>query len=179
MVKEVCVLRLGHRIYRDIRTTTHCALTARAFGAKNIIILGEEDNSIKKTIQTVVENWGGQFKAEFAHDLKKEIIKIKKEKYSLVHLTMYGEKIEKKINEIRKKKKVCIIIGAEKVPPIVYKESDYNISVGNQPHSEVAALAVTLNELFEGKTLNKKFVNAKIKIIPQKKGKKTKKTRLV
>ncbi|PIN99109.1 MAG: tRNA (cytidine(56)-2'-O)-methyltransferase [Candidatus Diapherotrites archaeon CG10_big_fil_rev_8_21_14_0_10_31_34] len=179
MVKDVCVLRLGHRIYRDIRTTTHCALTARAFGAKKIIVVGEEDNSIKKTIQNVVENWGGKFEIDFSSDLKKEIKKRKKEKYTLVHLTMYGERIGEKIKEIRKIKKVCIIIGAEKVPPIVYKESDYNISVGNQPHSEVAALAVTLNELFEGKALNKKFNKAQIKIIPQKKGKKTKKTRLV
>lgn len=61
---------------------------------------------------------------------------------------------------------------------MVYQKSDYNISIGNQPHSEIAALAITLNELFEGKELNKKFSNAKIKVIPQKKGKKTEKKRI-
>ncbi|MBU2477332.1 tRNA (cytidine(56)-2'-O)-methyltransferase, partial [Candidatus Micrarchaeota archaeon] len=68
-------------------------------------------------------------------------------------------------------------VGAEKVPPQVYEKSDYNISIGNQPHSEIAALAVFLHELFEGKELNKKFSKGQIKIIPQKKGKKTKKNK--
>lgn len=177
MVKEAMVLRLGHRIYRDIRVTTHCALTARALGAKKIIIVGEKDNTIEETIKKVSTNWGGKFGIEFSSNAEKEIKKIKEQSYVLVHLTMYGEKLEKKINEIKSREKICVVVGAEKVPPQVYEKSDYNISIGNQPHSEIAALAVFLHELFEGKELNKKFSKGQIKIIPQKKGKKTKKNK--
>ncbi len=175
MVKKVQVLRLGHRIYRDIRVTSHCALASRALGAEKIIIIGEEDKSIKESIQKVVLNWGGNFEIEFSSNIKKEMEKKKEEKYCLVHLTMYGEKLEKKIKEIRKKEKVCVVVGAEKVPPEVYEKSEYNLSIGNQPHSEIAALSIFLHELFKGQELEKKFNKAKIKIIPQKKGKKTKK----
>ena len=34
----ISILRLGHRISRDKRITTHVALVARAFGANNIFI---------------------------------------------------------------------------------------------------------------------------------------------
>jgi len=176
MVK-IEVLRMGHRIIRDIRVTTHCALVARAFGAEKIIIVGEEDKTIEKTVKSVASAWGGNFKIKFSSDLKKEIKEKKKEKFTLVHLTMYGEKLNEKIEEIKKKEKICLMVGAEKVPPWIYSESDYNISIGTQPHSEIAALAITLHEIFRGNELNKKFSKAKIKIIPQKKGKKTEKKR--
>ncbi len=172
MVK-VEVLRIGHRIIRDVRVTTHCALVARAFGAEKIIVTGEEDKSIEKTVKNVASSWGGNFKIKFSSNLKKEVEKKKKEEFTIVHLTMYGEKLEKKIKELRGKKKICLVAGAEKVPAWIYSESDYNISVGTQPHSEIASLAITLHEIFGGKELTKKFSKAKIKIIPQKKGKKT------
>ena len=35
------------------------------------------------------------------------------------------------------------VVGAEKVPPEVYQAADFNVAVGNQPHSEVAALAIS------------------------------------
>jgi tRNA (cytidine56-2'-O)-methyltransferase len=44
--------------------------------------------------------------------------------------------------------------------------------VGNQPHSECAALAIFLDRFFEGKPLANPFENAKMTIIPQKRGKK-------
>jgi predicted SpoU family rRNA methylase len=34
---EIVVFRYGHRLERDKRTTTHCALVARVLGAKEII----------------------------------------------------------------------------------------------------------------------------------------------
>ena len=42
----ITVLRIGHRISRDKRITTHVALVARAFGADNILI-----DSIDKKIE--------------------------------------------------------------------------------------------------------------------------------
>jgi tRNA (cytidine56-2'-O)-methyltransferase len=77
---------------------------------------------------------------------------------------MYGEKIdtftEKKIND-----DVLVIVGAEKVPPIIYELADYNVSIGNQPHSEVAALAIFLDRVSKGKWINKEFFG-KMKILP-------------
>ena len=88
---------------------------------------------------------------------------------------MYGIPIQKRINEIRKiKGDILVVIGSQKVPRVVYELADYNIAVTNQPHSEVAALAIFLHELFEGKELDKKFENPMIEIIPQEKGKKVK-----
>ena len=42
---RVSVLRLGHRRERDKRITSHLGLTARAFGADEVILAGEEDDS--------------------------------------------------------------------------------------------------------------------------------------
>jgi len=65
-----------------------------------------------------------------------------------------------------------IFVGAEKVPGEVYKLSDWNVSVTNQPHSEIAALAVFMHELLKGKELGKKFRKAKVRILPTARGKK-------
>jgi tRNA (cytidine56-2'-O)-methyltransferase len=171
MEKEIIVFRYGHRTIRDYRVTSHCSMVARAFGASKIIVCGEKDNSMKKSIDDITNNWGGNFKVFFIDDWKKELIKIKK-KFILIHLTMYGEQLNKKENELLKKNKICVIIGSQKVEKEVYMMADYNISITNQPHSEIAALAVTLDHLQQGKTFNKKFKNAKKEIIPLKKGKK-------
>lgn len=87
---------------------------------------------------------------------------------------MYGANINEimpEIREISRDKDILVIVGAEKVPKEVYELADYNVSVGNQPHSEVAALAIFLDRLFEGKTLYRDFEDAKIKIVPSKDGK--------
>jgi tRNA (cytidine56-2'-O)-methyltransferase len=46
------------------------------------------------------------------------------------------------------------------------------VAIGNQPHSECASLAVFLDRFFEGKELTRSFENAKLKIVPQQRGKK-------
>lgn len=168
----ITILRLGHRKERDKRITTHCGLVARALGADKIIICGEEDNSVK-TINAVSKTWGGRFKAEYSKNFEKTIIRLKK-KNKIIHLTFFGVPIQKAIKKIRKTNLV-IVIGAEKVPRIVYELADYNIAVTNQPHSEVAALAITLDRIFRGEELNKKFEGRK-KITPSIKGKNFQKT---
>ena len=67
-----------------------------------------------------------------------------------------------------------VIVGSQKVPGEFFSEkvSDFNVAIGNQPHSECSSLAVFLDRLFEGKELEKEFENAKLKIIPQARGKK-------
>ena len=49
--------------------------------------------------------------------------------------------------------------------------SIYNVGVGNQPHSEISALAILLDRIQDGEQFEKTFANAKRKIIPTKNGK--------
>ncbi|VVB70148.1 tRNA (cytidine(56)-2'-O)-methyltransferase [uncultured archaeon] len=170
---KITVLRIGHRKNRDKRITTHCGLVARAFGADKIIICGEEDECVN-TINKASKAWGGKFEAKYAKDFVKPLKKLKKTN-KIVHLTFFGTPIQTAIKKIRKEKNILIVIGAEKVPRIVYNLADYNVAVTNQPHSEVAALAIMLDKFFSGKELNKKFTSAKKKIIPSKNGKNFKK----
>ena len=161
------ILRIGHRISRDKRITTHVALVARAFGADKIII-DTDDKKIEETIRSTCDRFGGNFEIETGVDKKKIM---KNWDGTIVHLTMYGEELEKSINKIDKSKDLLIVVGAEKVPPQIYEMADFNVSIGNQPHSEVAALAIFLDRYSKGKWQNKQF-NGKIEILPSDKGKK-------
>jgi len=161
-------LRLGHRIKRDQRISSHCALVARAFGADGIIFSGEKDENLLQSIKKVVERFGGKFEVKYEKNWK-DVVKNWKGK--IVHLTMYGLPIQAKIEEIRNLEcDLLIVIGGEKVPGEIYDLADWNIAITNQPHSEVAALAVFLDKFFEGKELEKKF-EGKVKVIPQERGK--------
>lgn len=161
------ILRIGHRISRDKRITTHVALVSRAFGADKVFI-DTLDKKIDETIRSTCDRFGGNFEIETGVDKKKII---KNWDGTIVHLTMYGDELEKSINKIDKKKDLLVIVGAEKVPPHIYEMADFNISIGNQPHSEVAALAIFLDRYTDGKWQKKKF-NGKIEILPCDKGKK-------
>ncbi len=165
------VLRLGHRRDRDKRVTTHLCLVSRVLGVEKVIYTGEKDENMEKSVEKVVESWGGPFSVEYTKQWKKVIEDFDGVK---VHLTMYGLPFQEKINEIDKNKNLLIIVGSEKVPGEVYKMVDYNIAVGNQPHSEISALAIFLYEL-NGRKLKEKFENAKIFIEPCERCKKVKK----
>ncbi len=166
---EVHILRLGHRRDRDKRVTTHIALVGRAFGARGVYISGDRDLAIPESVEKVNNEWGGNFYVEYTENWKHLLRSWDGVK---VHLTMYGIPLPEKIDEIKKSRKILVIVGAEKVPGTVYSMSDYNISVGNQPHSEVAALAVFLDRVLEGKVFSIRFDNARREIIPAEKGKK-------
>jgi len=169
---NISVLRIGHRLVRDDRVTTHAALVARAFGAEMIYMTGILDESIKDTVASVSERWGGRFKVEIIQDWKKLTKVWKKEGGKVVHLTMYGINIDDIAERLRKESKILVIIGAEKVPQEVYKLADYNIAIGNQPHSEIAALAIFLDRIFAGAQFKRVFADANLKIVPTEKGKK-------
>ena len=160
------VLRIGHRIQRDKRTTTHVALVARAFGADKIYI-STKDEKIKENINSITKKFGGNFQIETGIDPKKII---KKFKGIIVHLTMYGEELEKSITKINKTNDLLIIVGSEKVRPYFYESADFNISIGNQPHSEVSSLAIFLDRYTNKKWLTKKF-KGELEIIPSNKKK--------
>ncbi len=157
----ITVLRIGHRINRDKRITTHVALVGRAFGADKIIIT-TKDKKIEDNIKSICKKFGGDFKIETGIDPKKII---NQWNGTIVHLTMYGDEMEKSIPKIDKVRDILIIVGAEKVSPYFFEKADFNISVGNQPHSEVAALAIFLDRYSNGKWIKNQF-NGKIEIIP-------------
>ncbi|MCJ7572165.1 MAG: tRNA (cytidine(56)-2'-O)-methyltransferase [Candidatus Thermoplasmatota archaeon] len=163
----ITILRIGHRIQRDKRITTHCALVSRVFGADKILV-DTLDKKIEETVLSINKRFGGNF--EIITGVKTKKI-IDEWKGTIVHLTMYGEKLDEAVKKIDTKKNILLIVGAEKVPRYIYEIADFNISVGNQPHSEVAALAVFLDRITKGKWIDKKF-NGKLEIMPCNKGKK-------
>jgi tRNA (cytidine56-2'-O)-methyltransferase len=161
---RVLVLRLGHRPLRDKRITTHVGLVARALGAEGMI-LTVEDMKVKASIQKVVNKWGGNFYVKVERDWKGFL---KRWEGIAVHLTMYGLPLDEMMPPLReylKDRDLLTIVGSEKVPKDVFDLADYNISVTNQPHSEIAALSLFLDRLFEGKELNKDF-GGRIRILP-------------
>jgi tRNA (cytidine56-2'-O)-methyltransferase len=163
------VLRIGQRIVRDDRVTTHVALVARAFGASKIY-MNEVDPEIHDTVEKMNGTWGGDFEIEFFSNWK-DVINMKKNDCKIVHLTMYGENINKIHSKIQKEEKILVVVGAEKVPRDIYEKADYNVSIGTQPHSEISALAILLDRIQLGKQFNKKFSDSKRVIIPSKHGK--------
>lgn len=163
------VVRIGQRLVRDDRVTTHVALVARAFGCSKIFMT-EVNPEIKETLEKINKTWGGNFAVEFI-DNWKSVVKKKKGEYKIVHLTMYGESINDVDDQLRKEDNLVIVVGAEKVPREIYELADYNVGIGNQPHSEISALAILLDRIQKGEQFKNSFPGAKRKIIPTKKGK--------
>ena len=169
---EVYVLRLGHRPERDKRVTTHVGLVARAFGAKGMYIADVTDENIVQSLRDVVKRWGGDFIIEDGVNAIQLIKRWKREGGEVIHLTMYGVPVDYVIEDIRSSgRKKLVVVGAEKVPWIIYELADYNVSIGNQPHSEVAALAIFLDRLFEGRELYMTFRGSRIRVTPHPRGK--------
>jgi len=164
------ILRLGHRIGRDDRMTTHIFLTGRALGADSAVFCGDPDSGPVESARKICENWGGTFPVTYSSGWEKEVRGWKRTGGTVVHLTMYGERIQDVVERIPKKGKILVVVGAEKVPSELYSLADFNVAVTNQPHSEVAALAVFLDRYFGGIELEKKFAG-KIKISPSERGK--------
>jgi len=161
----LAVLRLGHRIGRDKRVTTHVALAARAFGADEILI-STKDAVLVRSIRSVVDRFGGDFQIEDGVDWKRTI---RDWPGTVVHLTMYGQPLEEALPKIRAHD-VLVVVGAEKVPPELYEMAHLNVAVGNQPHSEVAALAVFLDRLLAGEGIRRSFAG-RFSIVPSERGK--------
>jgi len=166
------VLRIGHRHYRDHRISTHCGLVARVLGASGIIYSGEKDEALLGSIEKITARWGGPFGCRYDPAWKKFVKKWKADGGKVIHLTMYGLRVQDKIEEIKNDSSdLLIIVGGEKVPWDAYELADWNIAVTNQPHSEIAALAIILEKINDS-ALETVFDGARIRIEPCKKGKK-------
>ncbi len=161
----ITVLRLGHRPARDKRVTTHVALTARVFGA-DAVLVSTRDPGLERTVRGVVRRFGGSFRIETGVPWRGLL---RDWKGPRVHLTMYGLPIDDVLPRIPRDD-LLIVVGAEKVPRDVYDLVDFNVAVGNQPHSEVAALAVFLDRLLGGRSLQAEST-ACIRIRPNPHGK--------
>jgi len=174
-MQRIIVLRWGHR-FRDERLTTHVALTARAFGASGLTLADVKDEKIQATTKKVAMQWGGSFDFRMGIPWKQAIKEWKKNEGVVVHLTAYGENIQTSdvLHRIKATKKdIMVIVGSQKVPSEFFSEkvSDFNVAIGNQPHSECSSLAVFLDRFFKGETLKQEFEGWKIKAEPMPHGK--------
>lgn len=168
---DIEVLRLGHRPERDKRVTTHVCLTARALGAKAVRI-AEGDASLVKGVRSVAERFGGAFAIQDGTGWKGPVKQWKESGGQVVHLTMYGRPLSEAVPRVLARgTKVLVVVGAEKVPGDLYGLADENVAVGNQPHSEVAALALVLDRLRQGAWEADEFPGAKLKVVPTAHGK--------
>ncbi len=162
---KISVLRIGERLVRDDRVTTHAALVARAFGAGRIY-MSDIDDSIPRTIEDVARTWGGEFEVVPTPSWRKVLADAPSRGERVVHLTMYGQRVNDAVAEIASEEAILVVIGAGKVPREVYDAADYNVAVGAQPHSEIAALAVFLDRVQRGEELDAEFAGAQRRIVP-------------
>jgi len=172
MNDDVVVLRYGHRPGRDDRMTTHVGLTARALGADRVILPDNAGQSAE-TVRDITDRFGGPFAVELRDDQRAFT---RNWTGTVVHLTMYGERVQDVEGDIRADSvdegtPLLVVVGGEKVPFDFYEEADYNVGVTNQPHSEVAGLAVFLDRLFGGEELEREWEDADRVVIPQGTGK--------
>ncbi|PSP19328.1 tRNA (cytidine(56)-2'-O)-methyltransferase [Halobacteriales archaeon QH_10_67_13] len=174
----VRVLRIGHRPGRDERTTTHVGLTARALGADGVVLAGSAADRAE-TIASVTDRFGGPFAVETTDD---PLAYIADADEAVVHLTMYGLPIQDRLPQLRDRHRsdgdssdggqsLLVVVGASKVPFEVYERADWNLAVTNQPHSEIAALAVFLDRLYRGEELDREWVDADRAVVPRATGK--------
>jgi tRNA (cytidine56-2'-O)-methyltransferase len=163
---EVSVLRVGHRPGRDPRLTTHLALAARAFGARRMF-LHPPDPGLGERLDAVSARWGGDFEVVPADDWKGVVRSFDG---PVLHLTMYGLPLARVLPRLARAKQVLLVVGGAKVPADLYRRATFNVAVGHQPHSEVAAVAVTLERML-GLPTARRLRGARQVIVPQARGK--------
>jgi tRNA (cytidine56-2'-O)-methyltransferase len=165
----VVVCRLGHRPGRDDRMTTHVGLTARALGADRVVLPTDASGSAD-TVRDITDRFGGPFEVEVGSPISV----VRDWEGPVAHLTMYGEPVQEVVGDVRASREtdpLLVVVGAEKVPFEVYDRADWNVGVTNQPHSEVAGLAVFLDRLFDGRELDREWADADRVVVPQETGK--------
>lgn len=167
---EIEVLRVGGRLVRDDRVTTHAALVARAFGASRIH-MDWAGPDLAGTLRSVGESWGGGFELSVTESWRATLRERSKAGLAPVHLTMYGTPVDEAVPAISAENGILVVVGAGKVPRDLYEMSKYNVSVTGQPHSEVAALAVFLDRVQGGRQLGLEFAGARRRIVPSARGK--------
>jgi tRNA (cytidine56-2'-O)-methyltransferase len=137
-----------------------------------VFLSGDHDKKLMRNVEDVIERWGGDFKVEYRKGWKNLLEEWKKGGGEIIHLTMYGEPVQEATPKIRTSDKdKLVVVGGSRVPGRVYQEADWNVSVTNQPHSEVSSLAIFLHMLYDGKELELEFEDGDMKVIPSPHGK--------
>jgi tRNA (cytidine56-2'-O)-methyltransferase len=113
-------------------------------------VFPEIDDDVADTVEDVNERFGGDFTVEEEASWRPLIRDF--EGPSL-HLTMYGQRHDEVLDAVDEPTEVLLIVGSQKVPSDVYDLATHNVAVGNQPHSEVAAIATILCDLQGSKQL--------------------------
>lgn len=106
--------------------------------------LHPRDDDLAERVAAVTRRWGGDFAVVPVDDWKSLVRSFPG---TVVHLTMYGLPLETTLSRLSRARRLLLVVGGAKVPPELYRRAKYNVAVGHQPHSEVAAVAVTLERL--------------------------------
>ena len=130
------------------------------------MLVSTRDAGLERSIRGVVRRFGGSFRIETGVAWRRIL---KDWQGTKVHLTMYGERLQDVMPRLPRED-LLVVVGAEKVPRDLFDLVDWNVAVGNQPHSEVAALAVFLDHIFGPSALGREFAGP-IRIRPSPRGK--------
>jgi tRNA (cytidine56-2'-O)-methyltransferase len=133
--------------------------------------VSERDRELEKGVASAVDRFGGPFEVRTGVAWRQALANFDGVK---VHLTMYGEPIDRVVAAVRRRalgRDLMVVVGGPKVPGEVYGLADFNVAVSNQPHSEVAALAIALDRFTSGAWARKKFEGARVAVRPSARGK--------
>ncbi len=131
------------------------------------MLLHPPDPDLARRVAAVGEGWGGAFEVVGTPDWRRAVRAFDG---PVVHLTMYGLPLAKVRPKLTRVRRVLLVVGGAKVPPDLYRLATYNVAVGHQPHSEVAAVAVFLTQLF-GVPGPGPWPGARRTVVPQARGK--------
>lgn len=168
---SVTVVRLGHRPGRDERTTTHVALVARAFGADRVIV-PDSAGHVTETVADIATRFGGEgFDID---EVQNPLQWLERCDEPICHLTMYGLPVQELVDDVQAHTNagsLTIAVGGGKVPGDLYEWATWNVAITNQPHSEIAALAVFMDRLTDGSALETTWEDGAYEVIPTESGK--------
>lgn len=129
------------------------------------------DLELEQRLTRVSEQFGGDMEVRTGVDPRGLV---RSSRATVVHLTMYGENVagwtEDRWQALRDAPCVLVVVGSTKVPREFYEMATVNAAVGNQPHSEIAALAVFLDRLTGGEPLGRDM-GGRLAVLPQERGK--------
>ncbi len=109
------------------------------------MFLHPPDPGLAERLRSAVRRWGGDFEVVPTDDWRSVVRAFDG---PVVHLTMYGLPLARVEPRFAGAERLLLVVGGAKVPGELYREATYNVAVGHQPHSEVAAVAVVLEHLF-------------------------------
>lgn len=150
--------------------TTHVGLTARAIGARRVVLPSHANEAIE-TVRDVTDRFGGPFAVEGVGNPRRWLFD---SEAPIAHLTMYGRPVTETITEVESSvrgRRLNVVVGGGKVTGNVFDRATWNVAVTNQPHSEVGALAVFLDRLLDGAGVDRDWRGAERVVIPSESGK--------